>query len=117
MSCLRRDDAFSICSSSAKASSSAGVFRLSSWRFMDVRVALRDDGSSAGGLRGQNPAAAGRLRGLSEKCERKPAGGYDGSLTERRYASQTRLQELGCSYRAPPLKTASARPIRRSRSS
>src|SRR5689334_22461839 len=34
-SCLRSEDAFSICSSSAKASSSDGVFRLSSLRFME----------------------------------------------------------------------------------
>src|ERR1700685_2621343 len=34
MSCLRRGDAFSICSSSAKFNNSAGVLVLSSWRFM-----------------------------------------------------------------------------------
>ncbi len=84
MSCLRSEEAFSICSSSAKANSSAGVFRFNSWRFIDLCVSREKGlgargrgvlGPASGGLPGRSPAAGKRFSGLSGKGGRKPAGG------------------------------------------
>src|SRR5262245_10130379 len=51
MSCLRSADALSICSSSAKLRSSAGVLRLSSWRFIGGFGYARGGGQKSGGDR------------------------------------------------------------------
>src|SRR4029077_19674235 len=77
MSCLRSEEAFSICSSSAKAKSSAGVFRFSSWRFMDLCIARGREEIWTGLWKVARTEPGGRDR-ISEyigKCERKPAGG------------------------------------------
>src|ERR1700693_1460821 len=94
MSCLRRDEAFSICNSSAKASSSAGVFRFSSWRFIEFFV-VSGQGSPVFGALARTES--GRLQGNLGMTGRYEETGVRrvGSLTECRYASQTRLQGLG----------------------
>src|SRR5437763_14348051 len=94
MSCLRKDEAFSICSSSANASNSAGVLRLSSWRFIGFRVVVGAESPVFGGLAGTE---SGRREGwrLAGRCEEKPTGGMTGPLPTPDTEVKHELQGVG----------------------
>jgi hypothetical protein len=62
MSCLRSDEAFSICSSSANANNSAGDFRLSSWRFIEDKALRQRAGPELGRT----------LAGIAERRVKRP---------------------------------------------
>src|SRR5216683_247934 len=64
MSCLRSAEAASISRLSAKASNSAGVLRLSSWRFIGGRIVYEARDGSSRRARGNARAAERRKRSL-----------------------------------------------------